>query len=184
MVLIMRFIVASVFFLFVCPSFASLKLVTLDSVDKVVSGFAVEKSDLEAKSTVPVLLPQRVPNGKKLVAHSEVTDGGYHFYFDFHKECKGTTVCNVGEVTAKSAEEPVIHFNRSNKQITLPIKFHKGIKAFFTPSYTMADYHPATLEFRKGPVLYSVKWRIDRADEKLSMIALANTLFSQSFSLK
>ena len=63
----------------------------------------------------------------------------------------------------------------NNKEITVPVKLERGVKAYFTPAHALGDFWPTRLEWRCQHVLYSLTWQLKPADEKAIIMKMANS---------
>jgi len=146
------------------------------NINKYVANVAQSIKAFKAKVDLQVAFPRFIPS---------ITEGQYlhfsapsrHHYiisFSDKKDCAGANYCTIGSVTAEIGANPVIHYSRDNKELTLPIILAESLKGYYTPGYALASSRPAQVSFRCKNVLYTVSWRAnDASDVKMTLIRLA-----------
>ncbi len=147
---------------------------------KAVDGLAAIIQSTQAKVQQPVLFPQGVPIGSKVVhyyASDDKNPKGYLFRInvDTTAKCQGAHYCNIGSVSAELRGNPQIYYGTDNKRLTQPMDLDHGIEGFYTPGHAMGDYWPPMIEWRQGNLLYRMTWDLPKDQARDALETMANS---------
>jgi hypothetical protein len=158
----MRALLIAIAALLLVPASAPAK--TLDLPDL----FANALPKVKAKTTVPILLPQRyISDAKKNFPSASGRKKGYTFSIGAVKNCGGATACFVAEFSAKKGAKP--SFKKT-------VKLAHGRTGHFKPLTCGASCSPPMLEWRQGGVLYWIQAHAGTAkQEKRRLVRMANS---------
>jgi hypothetical protein len=149
----MRALLIAIAALLLVPAVASAK--TLDLPDL----FADQLPKVKAKTTVPVLLPQRyVSDSKTNVPSASARKKGYTFSIGAVKHCGGATACFIADFSAKRGAKPT--FSKT-------VKLAHGRTGHFKPLTCGASCSPPILEWRQGGVLYWIQAHAGSAKQEM-----------------
>lgn len=134
-------------------------------------------SDKPLATSSFVAFPLKVPQeASKMYASFESTDNNAGITIDSTSDCKGAKFCNLGELSFQADANPMIYFDRNNKQATSMVSLNKNIQGFYTRGFAMADYSPAKIQWRNKEILYTLTWKIE---DKNAFIEMANSVINQ-----
>jgi hypothetical protein len=158
----MRALLIAVAALLLVPASAPAK--TLDLPDL----FASQLPKVKAKTTVPILLPQRYSSDSSTNFPSA---GGrkrsYTFSIGAVKHCGGATACFIADFSARKGAKPTF---------TKTVELAHGRTGHFKPLTCGASCSPPMLEWRQGGVLYWIQAHAGTAkQEKKRLVRMANS---------
>ena len=158
----MRALVLAVAALLLVPAAAPAKTIDLPDL------FANVLPRVKAKTTVPVLLPQRyVSDAKKHFPSGSATKKRYTLSIGAIRHCGGATACFIADFAAKRGAKP---------SLLRKVKLAGGRTGYFRPLTCGASCSPPMLEWRQGGVLYWIQAHAGTArQEKRRLRRLANS---------
>jgi hypothetical protein len=158
----MRSLLIAIAALLLVPAGASAK--TIDVPDL----FANVLPQVKAKTTLPVLLPQRYrSDALKNFASGVGRKKSYALSIGAVKNCGGATACFVAEFAARKGAKPT--FKKT-------VKLAHGHTGHFKPLTCGASCSPPMLEWRQGGVLYWIQAHAGSASqEKKRLVRMANS---------
>jgi hypothetical protein len=158
----MRAVLIAVAVLLLAPAAAPAK--TLDLPDL----FATVLPQVKAKTSVPVLLPQRYQSdATKNFASGAGHKKSYTLSIGAVRNCGGATACFVADFAARKGAKPT--FKKT-------VKLAHGHTGHFKPLTCGASCSPPMLEWRQGGVLYRIQAHAGTAkQEKRRLVRMANS---------
>jgi hypothetical protein len=153
--------------------------------NKAIVGLNDAMANLKQQTAIPVLFPDKIPVSSQVNAQTKFflstivfpNGNGYSISVDKTANCNGAKYCSIGTITAQKGERPQIYSDMNGADLTVPIVLYQGIKGYYTPDHTEADFWPTQIEFKKGLVLYRVSWVVmDMSQEKYVISMLANSM--------
>jgi hypothetical protein len=122
------------------------------------SGIRIPAQEIAAKlkprTTVPLLIPDFIPMGVEEPIH--ITFGGngsgYEMSLDYTADCKGSTYCHLGSITAEKGGQ---FASKSGAKAYEGVQLRGGLKGLYTEF--CGAYCQANLEWKLNGVLYRVQ---------------------------
>ncbi|HLO48592.1 MAG TPA: hypothetical protein VK211_09285, partial [Kamptonema sp.] len=108
---------------------------------------------LKGKTQVPIFLPSQVPFSQKLYFNAQSRLDGYSISIDYTANCRGTTACSAGGISAQKGGEFTQRMEGVTKTLK-NIKLAKGIQGVFHNG--CGAYCTASVEWKRQGVLYTV----------------------------
>jgi hypothetical protein len=123
---------------------------------------------ITARSSVPILLPSRLPSEQaELFASGGRSSGGYDLELASAPDCGGANACFVAMFTAQRDGEAL---GRTR------VRLSNGRRGWFTPTGCGASCSPPQIQWRERGYVYTIQARVGTAGtEKREITRLANS---------
>ena len=158
----MRALLLAVAALLLAPAAAPAKTIDLPDL------FANVLPQVKARTTIPVLLPQRYRSEfKKHFPSGAGHKRSYTLSIGAVRNCGGATACFVADFAAREGAKP---------SFKTKVKLAHGHTGHFKPLTCGASCSPPMLEWRQGGVLYWIQAHAGTAkQEKRRLVRMANS---------
>jgi hypothetical protein len=123
---------------------------------------------ITARSSVPVLLPSRLPSEQaRLFPSGGRSAGGYDLELAATADCGGANACFVAMFTAQRGSEPL---GRTR------VRLSNGRRGWFTPTGCGASCSPPQVQWRERGYTYTIQARVgNQSTERREIVRLANS---------
>lgn len=147
-----------------------------------VTGMMGITNHITERTKIKVLIPNdfSMVKGKFAGYLVNVDKNSYSVSVDANNDCRSAHYCQIGSFQAISHENPVIHHDMNNQEMTEALQLNGNIKAYYTQGYALGSFTPSQIEWRCGHVLYRITWNQADTDIKKLLIALANNAVMNS----
>lgn len=154
----------------------------MDDEQAPIIGLIAVTNHIEERSGVKMFMPADFSFNKKQLAAFvvRVDKDGYEMSIDVDTDCRGAHYCRVGSVAAMRGENPIIHYDKQNNEMTSSVLLKQDIKAYYTQGFALASYFPPNIVWRCKGVLYRISWNQSNVDAKKILIDLANSAMGEN----